>query len=148
MFQICIGANVRGYSGIASSEQTVSKSEEGIRPAEADNLEVNDDIDRIRREFDAAKRSFLKIPEALRGMPKTNPEDIYVNKGIRLDLIQVYGFDYDFMLTHYSANLQSLIYDLAKEHMVNEFRYPEVCISMIHPFLLEDCTMTSRMGVS
>lgn len=35
---------------------------------------VNDDIDKIRREFDAAKRSFLKIPEALKAMPKTNPE--------------------------------------------------------------------------
>lgn len=45
---------------------------------------------------------------------------IYVNRSIRLDLIQVYGFDYDFTLAHYSANLQSLIYDLAKEHMVNE----------------------------
>ena len=43
-----------------------------------------------------------------------------MNKSIRLDLIQVYGFDYDFTLAHYSANLQSLIYDLAKGHMVNE----------------------------
>lgn len=45
---------------------------------------------------------------------------IYVNKNLRLDNIQVYGFDYDYTLAHYSANLQSLIYDLAKEHMVNE----------------------------
>ncbi|XVE98657.1 hypothetical protein REPUB_Repub03eG0125900 [Reevesia pubescens] len=124
-----LGANVQGYSGIASSEQTISKFEDGIKRAEVGNLEVNDDIRKIRMEFDAAKRSFLKIPEALKGMPKTNPEGIYVNKGIRLDLIQVYGFDYDFTLAHYSANLQSLIYDLAKEHMVNEFRYPEVCMS-------------------
>lgn len=45
---------------------------------------------------------------------------IYVNKNLRLDNIQVYGFDYDYTLAHYSANLQTLIYDLAKEHMVNE----------------------------
>ncbi|XVF47837.1 hypothetical protein PTKIN_Ptkin03bG0143000 [Pterospermum kingtungense] len=122
-------ANGRGYSGIPSSGQTVSKFEEGIKQAEADNLEVSDDIGKIRRDFDAAKRSFLKIPEALKGMPKMNPEGLYANRGIRLDLIQVYGFDYDFTLAHYSANLQSLIYDLAKEHMVNEFRYPEACMS-------------------
>ncbi|XVE71723.1 hypothetical protein DITRI_Ditri10aG0174500 [Diplodiscus trichospermus] len=122
-------ANVRGYSGIASSEQTVSKFGEGLKQNEAENFESNDDIDKIRIEFDAAKRSFLKIPEALKGMPKTNPEGIFVIKGIRLDLIQVYGFDYDFTLAHYSDNLQSLIYDLAKEHMLNEFRYPEVCMS-------------------
>ncbi|XWS27258.1 hypothetical protein CRYUN_Cryun26dG0099300 [Craigia yunnanensis] len=124
-----LGAKFRGYSEIASSEQTVSKFEEGIKRAEADNSVVNDNIDTIRREFDAAKQSFLKIPEALKAMPKMNPEGIYVNKGIRLDLIQVYGFDYDFTLAHYSSNLQSLIYNLAKEHMVNEFRYPEVCMS-------------------
>lgn len=48
---------------------------------------------------------------------------IYVNKNLRLDDIQVYGFDYDYTLAHYSANLQSLIYDLAKEHMVNEVSF-------------------------
>lgn len=47
---------------------------------------------------------------------------IYVNKNLRLDNIQVYGFDYDYTLAHYSPNLQQLIYDLAKEHMVNEVR--------------------------
>ena len=48
---------------------------------------------------------------------------IYVNKNLRLDNIQVYGFDYDYTLAHYSANLQSLIYDLAKEHMVNDVSF-------------------------
>lgn len=43
-----------------------------------------------------------------------------MNKNLSLDNIQVYGFDYDYTLAHYSANLQSLIYDLAKEHLVNE----------------------------
>lgn len=35
---------------------------------------IDDEVERIRREFDAAKQSFLKIPQALRSMPKTNPE--------------------------------------------------------------------------
>ncbi|KAL6191549.1 hypothetical protein ACLB2K_037939 [Fragaria x ananassa] len=61
-------------------------------------------------------------------MPKMNPEGIYVNKNLRLDSIQVYGFDYDYTLAHYSSELQNLIYDLAKEHMVNEYHYPEVCM--------------------
>ena len=45
---------------------------------------------------------------------------IYVNKNLRLDNIQVYGFDYDYTLAHYSAHLQCLIYDMAKEYLVNE----------------------------
>lgn len=78
---------------------------------------------------------------------------IYVNKNVRLDQLQVYGFDYDYTLAHYSSDLQTLIYDLAKEYLVNEvssdntvllydygsfpyssccsfqLRYPEVCTS-------------------
>jgi len=45
---------------------------------------------------------------------------IYVNKNLRLDKLQVYGFDYDYTLAHYSSHLQTLIYDLAKEYLVDE----------------------------
>ncbi|XP_030456303.1 uncharacterized protein LOC115677311 [Syzygium oleosum] len=123
-----LGGGFRGLSSICSPEQKVLKLEEDWR-SEHDGPGLNDEIAKIRREFDAAKKSFLKIPEALKEMPKMNPKGIYVNKNMRLDNIQVYGFDYDYTLAHYSANLQSLIYDLAKQHMVNEFRYPEICIN-------------------
>lgn len=91
-------------------------------------LELGVEIERIRHEFEEAKRSFLNIPMALGEMPNMNPEGIYVNKNLRLDNIQVYGFDYDYTLAHYSSNLQSLIYDLAKGHLVNELKYPESCL--------------------
>jgi hypothetical protein len=45
---------------------------------------------------------------------------IYVNKNVKLDDLQVYGFDYDYTLSHYSEHVQCLIYDLAKKHLVNE----------------------------
>lgn len=35
---------------------------------------MDDEIAKIRQEFNAAKQSFLKIPEALKEMPKMNPE--------------------------------------------------------------------------
>ncbi|KAJ8438816.1 hypothetical protein Cgig2_023850 [Carnegiea gigantea] len=101
-----------------SSDQNQQRMED----VEIDKVEI------IRREFNAARRSFLKIPDALKSMPKMNPEGIYVNKNLRLDKIEVYGFDYDYTLAHYNANLQALIYDLAKEHLVNELRYPESCL--------------------
>ncbi|GAV82325.1 5_nucleotid domain-containing protein [Cephalotus follicularis] len=123
------GGGSRGYSAFVSSEQKVLKLEEETKQAEGDNLVSDDEISKIRREYCAAKQSFLKIPDALKGMPKMNPEGIYVNKNLRLDSIRVYGFDYDYTLAHYSADLQSLIYDFAKEYMVNEFRYPEVCMN-------------------
>jgi hypothetical protein len=52
-----------------------------------------------------------------------------VNKNVKLDDLQVYGFDYDYTLSHYSDHLQCLIYDLAKKHLVDE----------VWPFLALDC---------
>jgi len=57
-----------------------------------------------------------------------NPQGIYVNKNVKLDELHVYGFDYDYTLSHYSEHLQCLIYDLAKKHLVNELKYPESCL--------------------
>ncbi|KAJ0091531.1 hypothetical protein Patl1_14438 [Pistacia atlantica] len=116
------------YNTVASPEQTIVKIE-GELTQVTDNLAIDNEIVDIQREFEAAKLNFLKIPKALKEMPKMNPKGIYVNKNLRLDNIQVYGFDYDYTLAHYSSNLQTLIYDLAKEHMVNEFRYPEGCMN-------------------
>ncbi|EEF41815.1 5'-nucleotidase domain-containing protein DDB_G0275467 isoform X1 [Ricinus communis] len=115
----------RSYNAVHSTEAHLLKLEEDSQ----NSLLDGDELAKIRTEFDAAKHSFIKIPDALKGMPKMNPEGIYVNKNVRLDTIQVYGFDYDYTLAHYSPNLQNLIYDLAKEHMVNEFRYPEICMT-------------------
>ena len=59
----------------------------------------------MRQEFEEAERSFLNIPAALKEIPKMNPEGIYVNKNLKFNNIQVYGFDYDYTLTCYSSNL-------------------------------------------
>ncbi|KAL8502355.1 hypothetical protein ACS0TY_021482 [Phlomoides rotata] len=116
------GNLVRGLSSIVTTEQRVLKLEE------EGNQKLEDEIAKIRHAFNDAKERFLKIPDALKEMPKLDPKGIYVNKNLRLDHVQVYGFDYDYTLAHYSANLQSLIYDLAKEYLVNELRYPDSCM--------------------
>ncbi|XP_038979073.1 5'-nucleotidase domain-containing protein DDB_G0275467 isoform X2 [Phoenix dactylifera] len=113
----------RGFGGTVASEVGTD-----IQPCNLDAVKAGDEIEKIRHEFEEAKRSFLKIPVAIKEMPKMNPKGIYVNKNLRLDTIQVYGFDYDYTLAHYSENLQSLIYDLAKKHLVNELKYPESCL--------------------
>ncbi|PIN02604.1 5'-ribonucleotide phosphohydrolase [Handroanthus impetiginosus] len=119
------GHILRRFSSGVTIEQTLPKweAEEGKQISE-------DEIAKIRHAFNAAKEKFLKIPDpdALKEMPQINPKGIYVNKNLRLDKIKVYGFDYDYTLAHYSANLQSLIYDLAKEYLVNELRYPDSCL--------------------
>ncbi|KAM0843653.1 hypothetical protein ACQ4PT_057574 [Festuca glaucescens] len=98
-----------------------------------------DEIERIRREFEDAKRNYLSIPAAMKDMPKMNPQGIYVNKNVKLDDLQVYGFDYDYTLSHYSDHLQCLIYDLAKKHLVDELKYPESCLQYEY-----DCSFPVR----
>ncbi|PKA57595.1 hypothetical protein AXF42_Ash018570 [Apostasia shenzhenica] len=114
---------VRCFSGTAAPEVGVDES-----PIRSSGGIPVDEIKKIRLEFEEAKRSFLNIPAALREMPKMNPEGIYVNKNLRLDKIQVYGFDYDYTLAHYSQNLQTLTYDIAKKYLVNELKYPDSCL--------------------
>ncbi|KAG1326488.1 5'-nucleotidase domain-containing protein [Cocos nucifera] len=113
----------RGFSGTVASEVGTDG-----QPCNLDGVKAEDEIEKIRHEFEEAKRSFLKIPVAIKEMPKMNPKGIYVNKNLRLDTVQVYGFDYDYTLAHYSENLHSLVYDLAKKHLVNELKYPESCL--------------------
>ncbi|VVB08836.1 unnamed protein product [Arabis nemorensis] len=117
----------RGSRGFGT-EPTIANLAEKCAIALPECSTEEDEIAKIRHEFELAKQRFLNIPEALNTMPKMNPQGIYVNKNLRLDNIQVYGFDYDYTLAHYSSDLQSLIYDLAKQHMINEFRYPESCM--------------------
>ncbi|XP_055822977.1 uncharacterized protein LOC129891592 isoform X2 [Solanum dulcamara] len=115
------GGGCRRCSSIASSEPKVLKFEDQEKLlANANDSLSEEEISKIREEYNAAKEKFLKIPDALKQMPKMNPKGVYVNKNMRLDSIQVYGFDYDYTLAHYSSNLQSLIYDVAKQHLVNE----------------------------
>lgn len=127
-FRQGFGGSCRSYNAsITSTEGLVKLVDEGRLP-DADTAAFEEKVAKIRQEFDAAKKMFLKIPDALKEMPKMNPEGIYVNKNMRLDNIQVCGFDYDYTLAHYSDNLQSLIYNLAKEHLVNELKYPSSCL--------------------
>ncbi|CAL5441253.1 unnamed protein product [Camellia sinensis] len=45
---------------------------------EEDNQLAEEEIAKIRREFDVAKQSFFKIPDALKGMQKMDPNGILI----------------------------------------------------------------------
>lgn len=50
--------------------------DEDNRQAEADTLAVDNEIAKIQHEFDTVRQGFQKIPEALKAMPKMNPEGL------------------------------------------------------------------------
>ena len=58
-------------------------------------------------------------------LPAPEPyTQIFCNRDLRLDRIDVIGFDYDFTLASYKFELQELIYELAKRYLLDELSYP------------------------
>uniref|UniRef100_A0A452HJX5 Uncharacterized protein n=1 Tax=Gopherus agassizii TaxID=38772 RepID=A0A452HJX5_9SAUR len=53
-----------------------------------------------------------------------NPDAIFTNNEMSLSDIEIYGFDYDYTLVFYSKHLHTLIYNAARDLLINEHRYP------------------------
>uniref|UniRef100_T1J4S0 5'-nucleotidase domain-containing protein 3 n=1 Tax=Strigamia maritima TaxID=126957 RepID=T1J4S0_STRMM len=56
--------------------------------------------------------------------PDVPLDQVFVNNELDMDNITAYGFDYDFTLACYRESLLYLLYNLAKEVLVNKHRYP------------------------
>ncbi|KAG0553613.1 hypothetical protein M758_12G025500 [Ceratodon purpureus] len=83
----------------------------------------------LKTEFERVKKLLTTLPDQIAGLPKMNPCGVYANHNVRLAKIHVYGFDYDYTLAHYTPALQHIIYELARNHLVEEHRYPDSCMN-------------------
>ncbi|XP_048404833.1 5'-nucleotidase domain-containing protein 3 [Stegostoma tigrinum] len=54
-----------------------------------------------------------------------NPDGIFANNEVCLSDIEIYGFDYDYTLAFYSSNLHTLIFNAAREILIQQHKYPE-----------------------
>ncbi|XP_043563797.1 5'-nucleotidase domain-containing protein 2-like [Chiloscyllium plagiosum] len=54
-----------------------------------------------------------------------NPANIYSNNEVNLGNIEIYGFDYDYTLAQYSNLLHTMIFNTAREILVDQYKYPE-----------------------
>ncbi|XP_067906403.1 5'-nucleotidase domain-containing protein 3 [Heterodontus francisci] len=54
-----------------------------------------------------------------------NPDGIFANNEVCLSDIEIYGFDYDYTLAFYSSNLHTLIFNTAREILIQQHKYPE-----------------------
>lgn len=127
--------NLGGTPRTANSEElilNVDEFKEGDRVGSDTGASGDIKLRGLLSKFEAARRAFEKIPDSIKAIPKMDPCGIYANHNLRLDGINVYGFDYDYTLAHYTQALHTLIYDLAKEHLVKELRYPESCLDFTY----------------
>ncbi|XP_063783857.1 5'-nucleotidase domain-containing protein 3 isoform X1 [Pseudophryne corroboree] len=53
-----------------------------------------------------------------------NPSAIFSNNEMSLADVEIYGFDYDYTLAFYSKDLHTLIFNTARDLLINEHRYP------------------------
>ncbi|KFO30280.1 5'-nucleotidase domain-containing protein 3 [Fukomys damarensis] len=53
-----------------------------------------------------------------------NPDAIFSNNEMSLSDIEIYGFDYDYTLVFYSKHLHTLIFNAARDLLINEHRIP------------------------
>ncbi|KAG9490520.1 hypothetical protein GDO78_006060 [Eleutherodactylus coqui] len=73
--------------------------------------------------YGEARRSINEfIPSISSNM--LNPSAIFSNNEMSLENIEIYGFDYDYTLAFYSKDLHTLIFNTARNLLINEHRYP------------------------
>lgn len=66
-----------------------------------------------------------------RPLPRSiNREAVFACNELNLEHIQVYGFDFDYTIVSYKKNLESLLYDIGKNYLVEKFYYPKEIINM------------------
>ena len=49
---------------------------------------------------------------------QTNPRAVFTNSELSLKHTNVYGFDFDYTLVHYTSEVHRLIYELARDRLV------------------------------
>jgi len=86
-------------------------------------------VETLREAYTRAKEtshSYTDISQA----DAINPKGIFANNLLRLEEVDVYGFDYDYTLALYKKTLDGLIFNLGVKSLVEDFRYPREILDL------------------
>jgi len=64
--------------------------------------------------------------------PDIETNQVFCNDEVDLSEVEVYGFDYDYTLASYKKGVEYLIHDIAKEHLVKKYGYPEDVAKLVY----------------
>lgn len=79
---------------------------------------------RIQKSISHLSSQDIKTQKSATTLDQVSPKEIFANNHIRMSSISVVGFDYDYTLCHYSDEIQSLIYAMARDYLIHKLRYP------------------------
>ncbi len=73
----------------------------------------------------AAYEKNKRICETFQPKQLINPKGVFSNNELDLKNIQIYGFDYDYTLAYYNVSLYKLIFNLARDTLIDNYKYPK-----------------------
>lgn len=76
-----------------------------------------------------------------------NSSTIYANNEVNMSEVDIYGFDYDYTLALYSNALNAMIYNKAKEFLIEHFKvcFASVALSVFALQLLSKFNLLARL---
>lgn len=59
-----------------------------------------------------------------------DPDTIFANNQMSLQDVEIYGFDYDYTLAFYSRHLHTLIFNIARDILIDEHRVSDPTLNL------------------
>eukprot|EP00731_Ephydatia_muelleri_P030323 Em0021g846a len=82
----------------------------------------------LERRFEQRRQHIRKETEAW----NTDTSAIFTNSELSLKRVDVYGFDFDYTLIHYTVELHKFIYENAKDYLIGKAGYPSGLKDMLY----------------
>lgn len=73
----------------------------------------------------ASYEKHKRICETYKPETLINPNGVFINNELDLRKIKIYGFDYDYTLAYYNVSLYKLIFNLARDTLIEKYKYPK-----------------------
>ncbi|KAK5927791.1 hypothetical protein CgunFtcFv8_012912 [Champsocephalus gunnari] len=115
------GAVAHGVGKLLSHQPRSSNYAACVCSSSADGQVMTE---RLRSVYNETKRQTGDLIPAITANA-VNPDTIFANNEMSLRDTEVYGFDYDYTLAFYSRNLHTLIFNIARDILITNHRYPE-----------------------
>jgi HAD superfamily 5'-nucleotidase-like hydrolase len=79
---------------------------------------------------------------------KINPKGVFANNELDLSEIEIYGFDYDYTLAYYNSNIFGLLFNLARDILIDKYKYPKEleCLGYTDSFPIRGLHFDKRNG--